>query len=250
MNEVKRCAIISDDWDYVESPSGGFVDHDDYAALEAECERLRQQVATLQSDANSWQSGYDKGREDGAKAAEGWKAQHARDSAELRRLCSERDEQWRIRRDVEADRDTANAISAELRAERDALHAEAEALRAALLGIASVNPAERGIEWAKSYASDGLNGAGSELYARWLDTFKEAEALRAENARLSIARASLPVGVPDGWALVRHEAIEYLADQWPGAYRTFYAIAVDSAPSAQQSAPERGDGFSELPTRQ
>lgn len=42
------------------------------------------------------------------------------------------------------------------------------ALRAALLGIASVNPAERGIEWAKSYASDGLKGAGSELYARWL----------------------------------------------------------------------------------
>jgi len=59
-----------------------------------------------------------------------------------------------------------------------------EALQAALLGIASVNPAERGIEWAKSYASDGLKGAGSELYARWLDTFKEAEALRAENARL------------------------------------------------------------------
>ena len=59
-----------------------------------------------------------------------------------------------------------------------------EALRAALLGIASVNPAERGIEWAKSYANDGLKGAGSELYARWLDTFKEAEALRAENARL------------------------------------------------------------------
>lgn len=66
----------------------------------------------------------------------------------------------------------------------DALHAEAEALRAALLGIASVNPAERGIEWAKSYASDGLKGSGSELYARWLDTFKEAEALRAENGRL------------------------------------------------------------------
>lgn len=66
----------------------------------------------------------------------------------------------------------------------DALHAEAEALRAALLGIASVNPAERGIEWAKSYASDGLKGAGSELYARWLDTFNEAEALQAENAKL------------------------------------------------------------------
>ena len=51
MNEVKRYAIISDDWDYVESPSGGFVDHDDYAALEAECVRLadaldRQSVIT------------------------------------------------------------------------------------------------------------------------------------------------------------------------------------------------------------
>lgn len=62
-----------------------------------------------------------------------------------------------------------------------------EALQAALLGIASVNPAERGIEWAKSYASDGLKGAGSDLYARWLDTFKEAEALRAENGRLADA---------------------------------------------------------------
>lgn len=63
----------------------------DYDALEAEFERLRAQVSALQSDANSWQSGYDKGREDGAKAAEGWKAQHARDSAELRRLCAERE---------------------------------------------------------------------------------------------------------------------------------------------------------------
>lgn len=71
--------------------------------------------------------------------------------------------------------------------EYDALHAEAEALRVALLGIASVNPAERGIEWAKSYASYGLKGAGSELYARWLDTFKEAEELRAENAKLRTA---------------------------------------------------------------
>ena len=99
------------------------------AALEAERERLRAQVSALQSDANSWQSGYDKGREDGAKAAEGWKAQHARDSAELRRLCAERDQQWRIRRDVEADRDTANAVSSELRAQRDALAAELEAIK-------------------------------------------------------------------------------------------------------------------------
>ena len=66
-------------------------DKERIAALEAECQRLRAQVSALQSDANSWQSGYDKGREDGAKAADGWKAQHARDSAELRRLCAERD---------------------------------------------------------------------------------------------------------------------------------------------------------------
>ena len=109
---------------------------EDYAALEEEFERLRQQVAALQSDANSWQSGYDKGREDGAK---GWKSQHARDSAGLRRLCAERDEQWRIRRDVEADRDTANAISAELRAERDALRQQLAdsdaALRDKLTGL-------------------------------------------------------------------------------------------------------------------
>ena len=37
----------------------------DYAALEAERERLRAQVSALQSDANSWQSGYDKCRADG-----------------------------------------------------------------------------------------------------------------------------------------------------------------------------------------
>ena len=113
----------------VEDKKGGWVEYSDYAALEAERERLRAQVSALQSDANSWQSGYDKGREDGAKAAEGWKAQHARDSAELRRLCAERDQQWRIRRDVEADRDTANAVSSELRAQRDALAAELEAIK-------------------------------------------------------------------------------------------------------------------------
>lgn len=87
------------------------------AALEAECERLRAQVSALQSDANSWQSGYDKGREDGAKAAEGWKAQHARDSAELRRLCAERDA---------------------LRAENGRLNAE---LSGALTGIATESQA-------------------------------------------------------------------------------------------------------------
>jgi len=68
------------------------------SAVTAERDRLREQVAALQSGANSWQSGYDKGRGDGAKSAGGWKDQHARDSAELRRLCAERDQ---LRAEVE-----------------------------------------------------------------------------------------------------------------------------------------------------
>jgi len=37
------------------------------SAVTAERDRLRDQVKALQSDANSWQSGYDKGRHDGTK---------------------------------------------------------------------------------------------------------------------------------------------------------------------------------------
>lgn len=103
--------------------------------------------------------------------------------AEAEALENQRAEQWRLRREAEARCDTQSAVIAQIKA-------EAEALRVALLEIASANPAERGIEWAKSYASDGLKGAGSELYARWLDTFKEAEALRAENGRLREERDS------------------------------------------------------------
>lgn len=40
-----------------------------YDQLRGEVEVLRSQVATLQSDANSWQSGYDKGRRDGDRRA-------------------------------------------------------------------------------------------------------------------------------------------------------------------------------------
>lgn len=58
MNEVKRYAIISDDWDYVESPSGGFVDHDDYAALEAECERLAGLLREVSDEWRTRQSEY------------------------------------------------------------------------------------------------------------------------------------------------------------------------------------------------
>jgi len=109
---------------------------DKCAALEAECERLRSQVSALQSDANSWQSGYDKGREDGAKAAEGWKAQHARDSAELRKLCAERDalraENERLNAQFnECARLFVDATEQACKAqrERDELRAELEAAR-------------------------------------------------------------------------------------------------------------------------
>lgn len=60
---------------------------------------------------------------------------------------------------------------------------------------------------------------------------------------------AVPRDVPDGYALVKHEAIEYLADQWPGAYQKFYAIAVDSAPSAPTVKAEQwsdGDNIKHL----
>jgi len=41
--------------------------HANIRALKTERDRLREQVKALQSDANSWQSGYDKGRNDGTK---------------------------------------------------------------------------------------------------------------------------------------------------------------------------------------
>lgn len=129
----------------------------DYDALEAEFERLRAQVSALQSDANSWQSGYDKGREDGAKAADGWKAQHARDSAELRRLCAERDA---------------------LRAENGRLNAE---LSGALTGIATESQAadhyRTQLEAARGllrHASSALGIDGWESLSHEIDTFLTA----------------------------------------------------------------------------
>lgn len=91
MNEVKRYAIISDDWDYVESPSGGFVDHDDYAALEAECARLKNALLSITA----------------RHFAEGWKKRTS--DAELEQYLS--------------------AGIAQLEAERDALAAELAAIK-------------------------------------------------------------------------------------------------------------------------
>lgn len=117
----------------------------DYDALHADAEALRAQVSALQTDANSWQSGYDKGREDGAKAAEGWKAQHARDSAELRRLCAERDalraENGRMNAQFnECARLFVDATEQACEAQRvrDALAVELEAARGLLQHLASV----------------------------------------------------------------------------------------------------------------
>lgn len=48
------------------------------------------------------------------------------------RLEQERSEQWRLRRDIEADRDTKAAVIAELKAGRDAALKQVEGLRALL----------------------------------------------------------------------------------------------------------------------
>ena len=93
-------------------------------AAKAEIEALREQVAALQSGANSWQSGYDKGREDGAKSAGGWKDQHARDSAELRRLCAERDQLRQHKNDyMDAAEGTRKALLAEVETLRKVIRA-------------------------------------------------------------------------------------------------------------------------------
>jgi hypothetical protein len=99
-------------------------------------------------------------------------------TAERDRLQEEMAELWKR---IDKFQSQSHGITA--LAENERLRAEAEALRVALLGIASVNPAERGIDWAKAYASDGLSGTGSELYIRWLETFKEAEAVRKDAER-------------------------------------------------------------------
>ena len=42
MSEVMRYEVYGPDWDSEENPNGFWVMYSDYAALEAECERLRQ----------------------------------------------------------------------------------------------------------------------------------------------------------------------------------------------------------------
>jgi hypothetical protein len=108
-------------------------------------------------------------------------------TAERDRLQEEMAELWKR---IDKFQSQSHGITA--LAENERLRAEAEALRVALLGIASVNPAERGIDWAKAYASDGLSGTGSELYIRWLETFKEAEAVRKDAERYRWLRGRLP----------------------------------------------------------
>ena len=90
--KVKRYEIISDNWDYVESPTGGFVDRDDFAALEAECERLKNSLLEITA----------------RRFAESWKKRTS--DAELEQYLS--------------------AGIAQLEAERDALAAELAAMKA------------------------------------------------------------------------------------------------------------------------
>lgn len=56
-------------------------------ALISEVEALRSQVAILQSDANSWQSGYDEGRRMGTKTALDEREQLRKDKDRLDWLC-------------------------------------------------------------------------------------------------------------------------------------------------------------------
>ncbi|MGE4335847.1 MAG: hypothetical protein AB7E55_07720 [Pigmentiphaga sp.] len=66
------------------SEHGQYVRYDDYAKLEAEAQALRDQVKALQSDANSYQSGYDEGRRMGTKHRQSEVEQLTREVASLR----------------------------------------------------------------------------------------------------------------------------------------------------------------------
>ena len=70
MSEVKRLNFTVSQFDNVvpyASEHGRYVRYADYAKLEAEAQALRDQVKALQSDASSYQSGYDEGRRMGTK---------------------------------------------------------------------------------------------------------------------------------------------------------------------------------------
>jgi|GEM_PF-1932995 len=124
-------------------------------------------------------------------------------TAERDRLREEMAELWKR---IDKFQSQSHGITALAEIER--LRAEVEALRVALLGIASANPAERGIEWAKAYASDGLSGTGSELYIRWLEAFKEAEALR------ELLNKSLPVVEAHAGASHMLEGFRPIRNKW------------------------------------
>lgn len=86
-SELKRLAeaALNDNGDYVAlSDYGMAVPPAVVLDLIAEVEALRSQVATLQSDANSWQSGYDEGRRMGTKTALDEREQLRREIASLK----------------------------------------------------------------------------------------------------------------------------------------------------------------------
>lgn len=62
--DARRARALHPGTDYKRAP---YVRAAALSAVTAERDRLRDQVKALQSDANSWQSGYDKGRHDGTK---------------------------------------------------------------------------------------------------------------------------------------------------------------------------------------
>lgn len=119
-------------------------------ALIAESARLATQVSTLQTDANSWQSGYDEGRRIGAKTA-----------------LSERDQ---LKMQVEKFRiDAQDALAGQMHLfnERDLLKAEKEALRKVL--------AEAGAELHELKASIGFRAHTLEVL-RQIDGVMSKEA--------------------------------------------------------------------------
>ncbi|ANI14436.1 hypothetical protein A9C11_10770 [Pseudomonas citronellolis] len=89
MNDVKKISPVGSIHGWEESEFGEFVLSEDYDALEAEAQALRDQVKALQSDANSYQAGYDEGRRMGTKHRQSEVEQLMREVEALRARVAE-----------------------------------------------------------------------------------------------------------------------------------------------------------------
>ena len=152
------------------------------------------------------------------------------------RIIQAQEEKWSGRFEVLEDeaktlrreRDAAQARVAEL---EQCLYQMQEAAKSLSAPVAELEKQEP-VAWALQRKSDGF------VRATWNQKPSETQYEIAElDGDVIVPLYAAPVAqagqVPEECVLVRREAVEYLADQWPGAYRHFYERAQLAAAPAQ-----------------